>query len=198
MKIGLDFDEVIVEFIEQILRFYHLKTGKKIEKKNFHSYDFWEVGIGATREEAIQIVDEFHDSALFDEIMPIEKAVQSVNYLLDKNEVFIITSRPISFKEKTERWIKKHLGKSPIVVYSGDFHTGQGKTKLSICKELGIKLIVEDAGKYALECANGGLKVILFDKPWNQGVENKNIIRVNNWLEALKEIDTITLKTIKN
>jgi len=191
MKIGLDMDEVIVEFVEHMLKFYHLKTGKKIEKNKVTSYDFWEVW-GGTREETLKLIDEFHDSDYFDKIHPVENAVESINRLIDKNEIYVITSRPGHFKEKTEEWFKKNFKDGRFkVLFSNDFHKGKGKTKAEICKELGIKLMIEDSLKMSLDCANSGIKVILFDKPWNQGIEHKNITRVHNWIDALKEIDRL-------
>lgn len=102
-----------------------------------------------------------------------------------------MTTRPIIFKEKTENWIKKHIDFPVKIIHSGDFYLdNKARKKADICKEIGIKIMIEDVAKYALECAEVGILVILFDKPWNKGIKHKNIIRVNNWIEALKEINS--------
>jgi uncharacterized HAD superfamily protein len=51
--------------------------------------------------------------------------------------------------------------------------------------------MIEDASETALECAEKNIKVILFNQPWNKNLKHKNIIRVKNWKEALKEIEKI-------
>ena len=189
MKIGIDLDEVTADLITQLLDFYYKKTGKLIRKKDFHSYNWWEVW-GVTREEAIKIYYDFYNSRYYDNIKPIEKAIESINYLKDKNEIFIITSRPTDHKKKTNLWIKRHLPNVPVkVIYSDDFYKEGNSSKQNICKKLGISLIIEDHKKYSMDCAESGIRTILFNKPWNQGVEHKNIVRVEDWTEAIKEVN---------
>ena len=45
------------------------------------------------------------------------------------------------------------------------------------------KWFIEDRDKHAIELANEGIKVLLMDRPYNQGVNHENIIRVNGWGE---------------
>jgi len=40
---------------------------------------------------------------------------------------------------------------------------------------------IEDRDKHAIELANEGILVLLIDRPYNQGVKHKNIIRVEGW-----------------
>ncbi len=123
--------------------------------------------------------------------MPVEDSVDTLKNILKDHEIIIITSRPISWKEKTEKWIGKHLSKiNAKGIYSGDFHS-QGKTKAEICEELKIVLMIEDNKNYALECAKRGIQVILFDKPWNVGINHENIKRINSWTEAIKIINIL-------
>ena len=81
MKIGIDLDEVTAEFLVALSKFYHAKSGKLFKKEDFFSYNFWEIWEG-TREEAIRITDEFHNSDYFNKILPVEKAIDSINSLL--------------------------------------------------------------------------------------------------------------------
>jgi len=189
MKIGIDLDDVIADFFEALLKFYHKKFGKLHKKEEFKEWKWWPVW-GVSREEAIKIVDEFHESHKLEEVPLMEHALNSLHHLLKDNEIFIITSRPVRFKPKVESWIKHHLGDLKIeVMHAGDFHKGQGATKAEICREKGISLMLEDSPDTALECANAGIKVILFDYPWNQDAKHENIIRVKNWLEAVEVIE---------
>ena len=198
MKIGIDIDEVLAKQLEKLVLFYHLKTGKLIPAEKFHTY-YWPEVWGITLEEGIQIDQEFKRSAYFDSIGPVENAVQAVNRLTKGNQLFIITARPVLFKEKTEQWLKKHLQETPFeLIHSGDFHiTNKTKNKGEICEELSIEVMIEDQDEYALQCAEKGVKVILLNKPWNIKVKHQNIIRVNNWIEVLQEIDKISTKAPK-
>lgn len=187
MKIGLDLDDVTVDFFQALLNYYNKKYERNDKPNDFKEFKWWPVW-RISREEAIRRVDEFHETHNIKDIKPIEGAIDSVNKLIEYNELFIITSRPIRFKSKVESWIKHHLNKEIKVIHAGDFHKGQSATKAEICKELGIEIMIEDAGETASDCAENGTKVLLFDKSWNKKVEHKNITRVKNWKEVLKII----------
>ncbi len=141
----------------------------------------------------MKIVDESHDSPEFDSILPIEGSVESIRGMLEnKDELYIITARPIGYKNKTEKWIKRCLNTSDIEInYSGDFHIGQAAKKAEICKEKSIQLILEDSPQTSLECVNNGVNALLFDRPWNKQFNHEKIKRVYNWSEALKEINLL-------
>ncbi len=190
MKIGIDFDDTIVDSLGELLKLYNSKTGKNLKKTEVNSWDWGKV-LGLSRKESDEIVDEFLRNHKVEEQLQIEGAVESIKSILKEHEVKIITSRNSIFKHTVEGWIKHYIGENIKVIPAGDWHKQQGATKAEICKKLGIRLIVEDAPSTAIECAKSGIKVILFDKPWNQGIADKNITRVFNWLEAVKEIDNI-------
>ena len=193
MKIALDLDEVTADFLDHFLIFYHKKTGRLFEKKNITSYDWWS-HLSMTKGELTNLINEFHLNH-GNEISAVKHAIDSINKLVDNHSIIIITSRPSIFKEKTESWIKKHLENIPLDVYfSSDFSQQIGKTKSELCRELEVSVILEDSGEYALDCAKNGTKAILFDKPWNANFKHENIIRVNNWIEALGAINKLTTK----
>lgn len=187
MKIGLDFDDVTVDFFQALLD-WHNKTFNRKDKresfKEFAWFPIWEV----SQEEAIKRVDKFHEIHKVGEVLPIKDAIPSIKKLMGKNELIIITGRPIRFKHRVEEWLMHHLGNNLEVIHAGEFLKGQAATKAEICLEKKIPILLEDAPGTALECANKGIKVILFDSHWNQNVSNKNIYRVKSWKEALKII----------
>src|SRR3989344_5054680 len=98
MKIAIDLDEVIANHIKELIKFYHKKTGKLVAEEKFTTYDWW-IPWGITKEEAIEIDHKFKKSKMFDNIKPVENASESIKSLIKNNELFIITSRPIIYKE---------------------------------------------------------------------------------------------------
>ncbi len=191
-KIAFDLDEVIADFMDALLQFYYKKKGKLHSKEEFLEYKWWPVW-GMEKDEAVKLVDEFHDTHKLDDVKLAEGALESITRMLnDKHELFVITARPVRFKEKVESWIRHHLKTDNIkVIHSGDFHKSQAASKAEICNELGIKLLLEDSGETALDCAKKGIQVILFDKPWNQTVKNPDIHRVHNWSQAIVELSAL-------
>lgn len=69
------------------------------------------------------------------------------------------------------------------------------KSKAEICKEIQADILIEDNLKYAQQVAQAGIKVLLFDYPWNQSSNlNPLIIRVCGWKEALNFINSLKIK----
>lgn len=191
MNIGIDFDDVITEFTDPLMNFYHKKYGKKVLKDEIKQWD-WGIYWGISKEQADIRVNEFHE--IHDEkiVNPLKDAIISLKKLMKNNKLFIITGRPVKFKSKAEEWLKHHIKEELKVISAGEWHKGQASTKADICKDLEIPILLEDAPHTAIDCAKKGIKVILFNKPWNQSVVHDNIVRVNNWKEALIEIKKLS------
>ncbi|MFH1425402.1 MAG: hypothetical protein ABIG28_01575 [archaeon] len=189
MKIGIDLDEVVVNFLPDFLNFYNFKTGKTVLFEDFSSYNFWEI-FGGTREEAISLVYEFYDTNSFNNIGLVDGADEAIKALSEGNDLFFITSRPRRIKSQTEDFLKKYFSDVSFeVVYSGDFFEGNGKSKAEICEELGIDYFVEDNKDYAFKCAEKEVSVFLLNKPWNQSERlHHKIKRVDNWKNILEAI----------
>ena len=66
---------------------------------------------------------------------------------------------------------------------------GPSKPKSQLCQELGAQLLIDDNPVYALECAQRGIEVLLFDwelgYPWSKtaggGPQHELITRVSSW-----------------
>jgi uncharacterized HAD superfamily protein len=189
LVLGIDIDEVVANQLEQVIKFYSIKTGKLYSFKDFFSYNWWDVW-KISKEEAINIDREFKNSSYFEDISLVEGAKQAIFSLSDRYEVIFITSRPLSVKEKTEEFIKKNFyPKKFKVFFSGDFHKeNRTKTKAEICKELNVSFLIEDGLDYSVESAKKGIVVFLIDKPWNKKAIHQNITRVKNWEEVLKKL----------
>ncbi|PIN93073.1 hypothetical protein COU54_04520 [Candidatus Pacearchaeota archaeon CG10_big_fil_rev_8_21_14_0_10_31_24] len=184
MKIAIDFDDVIVNTVDTFLNFHNQKYELSRTREDINSTDlrsFW----GCTKNEAISLMKEFHDSSsTFENAEPINGAIEFLKEISKDNEIVIITGRPSQFKEKTLYWLNKYLSDVNVkLFFSGDYHHSQGKTKAEICEELGINVIIEDDINYAKPCLEKGIEVIIIDKPWNQ-VDLNRIHRAHSWKEV--------------
>lgn len=182
MKIGIDIDEVVAKYVEGYLEIFKKEYGKKVNFEDVFSYNFGEV-LGISKEEDEKLHKIFGESMSFDEIEMIEGAKEAVIKLSKSHDVAFITFRPLRLKEKTRFFLEKNFPDNSFkVFYAKEFPNG---SKAEVCKSLGINLMIEDHAPAAFECANKGIRVILFDKPWNKNVEHENILRVKKWEEAL-------------
>jgi len=186
MKIGVDIDEICVEFAKGYLMKYNEKYGRISSFENLFSYNLWEP-LELTKQEAVDLADEFYESDYFQNIQILDGAKESLTELAKDNEITFITSRPIKLKGKTESFIKSNFPEFSFkLIFSNDFFSQGNLSKAEICLEEGISLLIEDNKDYSVSCADKGVKVILFDKPWNKGFEYENITRVKGWKEALE------------
>lgn len=184
MKIAIDFEDVIYDLTTELIEFYK-KTGKNVTFEEIDNYKWFDM----------ELVEKSGETQNIENMKPLEKAIESVQSLMkNKDKLYIITDKNIKFKDKVEKWLHNHLNLNNIILI---YTNGEKKSK--ICKEHNIQLILEDSGENALDCAQEGIKVILFDKPWNRNHNHKNIIRINSWIVALEKIKELKKhKQLKN
>ncbi len=187
LKIGIDIDDTIADFITSYLNFYKFRFGKGFNLEDVKDIYLREP-FGHGCEEVLRILGEFYKTDYFKEMALIGGAKEVLSKLFFFHQIFFITSRGQSNEEATKNFLKKHFSDKPYGIYfSGDIYSGR-KTKDEICEELGIDVVIEDNGIFSQNCAEKGIKVLLMDKPWNQNCEHKNIKRIKNWEEVLENL----------
>jgi len=185
MKIGIDIDEVVVEFFRGYLKLFNKKFGTNYSLNDWTSNNIWEFA-EVSKEKALETSKEFSESKDFNSLEFVSGAKESISFLEDNNEIFFITSRPDSWKKKTISFFEKNFPKNNFHIYFSGEISGGKKSKGEICEELGLRIMVEDNGDYALDCAKRGIKTFLLDKPWNKDYEeHENIIKVSDWGELV-------------
>jgi len=190
--IGFDLDDVLMDFNTGLCVFHNAHYGTSLVREDITSYHLEETW-GCDREECIRRVGEFYNSPEHDATQPILGAVKVVHELQkDGASVVVITSRPESMSDQTFSWLKKHfpsLAKANSVHFTSHFfHKETGVTKSDICRNLGVKVFVDDAPFHVQDVAPVVEEVLLFDAPWNRGyvLTLQNIRRVHSWSEIHK------------
>lgn len=189
-RVGIDLDDVLADTIHALISFHNDFYGTSLKKYNFHSQFYCNVW-GGTIEDAIRKIQEFHDSAYFDNIRPVNGSAKFIDSLYLKNDLYIITSRREAFIEKTISWLGRHFpGKFKGIYFSDNHYIGYNgkKTKTQICLEIGAKVMIEDSLEYSKECGKSGINVILLDCPWNQSKDIPGVERVYSLDEAAGKI----------
>ncbi len=195
MIIGVDLDDVLMDFFGPFLEFYNKKNGTNYRKEQITSYDFWEL-LGVTRERVIEEVHAFYKTPEFMKILPLDGAINGINSLeVGGNKLIIVTGRPEYEREISEEWIGQHFpGRFSSFYFTNNFSKNgiPPRRKAEVCLKQNIPILLEDSLKTATDCATNGVKVFLFDRPWNQ-IESlpKGVVRVKSWeelLELLKKI----------
>ncbi len=190
MLVGIDVDDVLADMNSALCLFHNEKYGTSLTKEDFRSYDLWAT-FGCEKEESNRRIGEFYDSRHFREIRPVEHAVECVDALAKRHELFVITSRFGTVVEETKCWIDHYFkGKFKDILFSKFYaQNGNRKTKPEVCKENGICVIIEDSPIYAKECADAGIQAYLLDAPWNRSMEEHPLItKVKSWKDVIDKI----------
>lgn len=196
MRIAVDLDEVIADLISSVIMFHNEKYGTKLERSHFFSYHYEKVW-GGSKDEAVEKVREFFKSDHFLNILPIHGAYETLLFLKNQgHEFFIVTGREDYTKDFTKAWVDKYFPD----IFSGIYHTnayveGNSRIKKSlVCTQIEAELIIDDDMMHIMDCLESGIKVIVFDNPWNQGEFLGEINRVFGWGEIVKIIESLKNK----
>lgn len=195
MKIGIDTDGVLTDMSDYLLR-----TGNKRLKRepiNPNAYSIEEM-FNASKWEVIK-----HGLPIFigycKNCLPREdtsKIIQRLNG--EGHELFEITARkfvamknPLGAysRKMLLEWYKNNGLKFKKVVFCSEKNTAVEKAKA--CMELGVKVMIEDRSEIATRLADNGIKVFLFDAPYNQELSDDRIQRVFDWNEIYRLIREI-------
>lgn len=127
-------------------------------------------------------------------LLPRENAVEVCNRL---GKVYVITARKFSTQRTPlgalsrrlfRKWADKNGFDFADIFYCSEVDTPP--QKLSYCRQISADVMIEDNVKTALYLAENGIRVLLFDAPYNQDISHENIVRVFSWediFELIKE-----------
>jgi uncharacterized HAD superfamily protein len=189
MKIGIDMDSVIAEIMEPMYSFHNAKYKTNASPKDQNSYDLTSIW-NCSHIEALNRINEFYASSYFHETKPVEGSVEGIKHLLRQHhQLILVTSRPPYMEQKSITWLNEHFKGSFIKVCHTNqvSHEHEKKRKKSeICLEENVEVMIEDHIDYAVDCASVGIRVFLFNMPWNQTKAlPKGIRRVFSWKEII-------------
>src|SRR6185295_12204294 len=102
MRIGIDLDDVLVDFAGPLIQHYNPILGKNFtreDSKAFHIENLWE----CTKEEALSRLRAYYAHHHPAHLPPMNGASEAVQRLSEEHALFIITGRPLLVSEKTHQ-----------------------------------------------------------------------------------------------
>lgn len=192
MKIGIDIDEVLAATFSGFLSFLKDTRGIEIRWEDQTHHDLSKIpGSGISKsDEGILWKDymDFHH----DGILPIAGAQAAISELKEAGHSLVaITGRHEgNHRGYTEDWLSKHFPEYFDSVYFTNHGYDTSITKSSVCKNLGILLMVDDNLDFALELAENDIRAIVINKPWNRLRPESHplLVRVEGWPEISQQI----------
>lgn len=191
LRIGIDIDEVLAEFVDAFLIFYNSKNNTNFKKSEIYDYHL-PIPLNTTLENVVEHIEYLTNNNFYSTLDIVEGSIESIKKLKE-NDLFIVSARPGHVKDDTIKWVDKYYQNSFKEIHLvADKHGDYNFSKGDFATELGIKIFIEDSLKNSLDIASHGIHVILLDKPWNQEANlPENIYRVKDWNEILEKIDVL-------
>lgn len=191
--VAVDVDEVLGSFLAALNLFIEETYWEHHDISDYYIYDFMKIW-NCSQMEANHRVHAFFDSDHFKNgISPIPGAHRTLLQLAPFCQLVVVTSRQNVIKERTLEWIDRYYAGIFKEVHFGNHFAldGPSRRKSEICRCLGANVLIDDNPRYAIDCAESGIEVLLFDLhggyPWSKtpcGPQHALITRVRDWQEV--------------
>jgi 5'(3')-deoxyribonucleotidase len=177
-NVGVDLDGVVADIVTQLVRFSRLKYDLRLVPSDFRSENIET----CTPIRAHQLQTLFREPRFFQSMRAVQGARQLLVQLGESGyRVHIVTDRfwyP-EIHEHTREWLSNRM----IPVASVVFAT---KTeKQAVARDLGLEWFIEDQRSNA-NLLSEVCRVLLIDKPYNQGALEPNVLRVKGLKKAVR------------
>ncbi|MCI8272680.1 MAG: hypothetical protein HFJ55_01175 [Clostridia bacterium] len=199
MKIGIDIDDTTFLTVKSMLKYADIYeeeiSGVPTNRDSFgliknryylkHLY-------GWDEKTKYDFFDKYYKNVLEEcTMLPnADKVIQ--NLKKEGNIIHFITARLMNIKGcDTEAITRRSLENFNIPYDSLDLHVSD---KLEFCKKFKIDILIEDSYETCKELMSNGIKSILMTTKMNSDIEDKDIVRTNNWNEIYEEIQKYNKK----
>lgn len=190
--IGIDLDDVLLDFNTAICSYHNERytpTYSRDSIRSFYLEDTWQ----CTREEAHRRILEFYETPEHRKALPVFGAKEALEELSQSYRFLVVTAKPQYLETMTREWCQTYFPNVFQEICFTNLFGGKEshikRSKGEVCQELGIDTFIEDAPHHALDAAQTGIPVLLYDAPWNQGMKwHPNITRVYSWEEIAAKL----------
>lgn len=197
LVVAVDVDEVLGNFVSALNKFIADRYSSNYSVSEYHVYEFFKIW-NCSRDEANSRVHEFFETPYFKSgIQPIPGAQMALQKLSRFCDLSIVTSRQNAIKDHTIEWIENNFSGLFDEIHFGNHFAldGVSRPKSEICRSLNAKVLIDDNPRYAMECAEAGIRVLLFDYensyPWSKtefAYQHPLVHKVENWEEVEQEL----------
>ncbi|HET8567406.1 MAG TPA: hypothetical protein VFM93_00280 [Candidatus Limnocylindria bacterium] len=201
MKLGVDLDDVVAVCALPYLRAFAERFGVELPDES-------QIGWHLLDDTPVRphLRDEFrmrlYDSPFFGELDMYEDCPVVLERIVEAgHEVYFVTARAEKRRIITETWLREkglmRYAKGVHLKPRGDFTptpTGRydayssAQYKARVATDLGLDAFCEDDRTISCTLAEAGIRVFLFDRPWNRDADHPNITRVSDWEAVAREL----------
>ena len=195
MRIGVDLDDVTAECAVPYLRKFAEEFGITLPEQDLGWHLLRTIeDVPDAEKDRFRIA--LYDGAFFSELEPYADCPGVLEALAAAgHQLYFVTARAERRRAVTETWLReKGLMQHAKAVHlkpQGDFDpaaprgrydaSSSARYKVRVAAQLGLEAFCEDDETIAEALAASGVRVYLFDRVWNRGLEHPNIVRVSDW-----------------
>lgn len=184
--LAIDFDDVLCETTRAFLDFNKYKYGFEVSYEDVGVDVYKALGISETEE--IKRWSEFFDAPEFCYLIPVVGMIEALQKLKDEYKLIILTARAKEWHAQIPTWIERYVpGIFEEIVFTADLDT-ENKAKGGFCKNRDIYALVDDEPEQVRSCVECGVRVFVFDRPWNKEV-SREAIRIKSFSEIMKYLN---------
>lgn len=193
MKIGIDIDDTTFLTVKSMLKYADIFEeeifGIPTNRDSFgliKNRYYLKALYGWDEKTKLAFFNKYYKNVL-EECTMLPNANKTIQKLKKEgNTIHFITARLMNIRNcDTEAITKKSLDIFNIPYDSLNLHISD---KLTFCKEYEIDVLIEDSYETCKELNDNGIKSILMTTKMNSDIEDKKIVRVNNWDEIYEKI----------
>ena len=194
MKIGIDIDDTTFLTVKSMLKyadkFEEEISGVPTNRNSFgliKDRHYLKALYGWNEKTKFDFFDKYYKNVL-EECTMLPFANKVIQKLKEEGDsIHFITARLMNINDcDTEGITKKSLKDFGIPYDSLNLHVSN---KLEFFKENEIDLCIEDSYQTCRELTDNGIKSILMTTKMNADINDKEIVRVNNWNEIYEEVE---------
>ena len=191
MKIGIDIDNVISNFNDELLKEY-LKHDKELRNTGIINENvFIRYGMFDWTEKEETEFYKNNIERIATKLKPLNRASETIKKLKeDGNEIIIISGRNNGEYNNpyklTEEWLAKYNIVYDKLILTNAYNKEE---KANVCKENNIDIMIEDSTQTAINIEKVGTKVLFMNTRYNKN--NENLEKVSNWKEIYAKISSM-------
>lgn len=200
MKFYVDFDDCLCETARAFTMLASKFFGKDVPYENIRTFNL-QKAFDLNDDEYEHLMIEGHQPEILLSYEETPGASQVLNELIDQgHEVFIITGRPLSTREASFKWLDEH-GLSRVKMffldkYGRDYFIKNSAFNLGLDDyyQMHFDVAIEDSPRaFKFFDHLPDLKVMVFDRPWNQESElpGSNYTRCADWKRIREQVSCL-------
>lgn len=180
MKLAVDIDGVILDMVSKVCEIYNKSFKTTYTKDDVKKWEFfrdWNI----TEESMYDIFYQVYENSMSLRLID-KRAPQVLRNLSEKYQADLVTARNVKFESNLlERLDSLNIMKG--IQYSDLVHVDEKPYDLKL--QLSYDILIDDNPNLATVIDTyPGKKLLLYNQPWNQHVQEKNkVVRVYNWIQ---------------